>query len=229
MEAMKHTAVRTRRLNGALRYNGAIVLKYDIKYPEFYSKRYPLSAKKMSAVYRQRALLLLRRIRTSLYNNAVEDYKNSIANGYPIHTYEAMQTFNITYNEDCLLSLYMEYYEYTGGAHGSTERASQTWNMNIGRTLPLAAFFKKGYNYTDRLKELINEQIAEQIANGTGAYFDNYSELVDKTFNPENYYLTRYALTVYFQQYDIAPYASGIPTFMLPYAEAGVILPVCYK
>ena len=227
MEAMKYTAVRTLRLNGALRYNGVPVVKYDIKYPEFYSARYPFAARRMNAFYRQKAAMLYRHIRTDLYSAAVADYKNSIANNFPVHTYEAIQTFNITYNEDCLLSLYMEYYEYTGGAHGSTERTSQTWNMNNGRILPLSAFFRRNFNYTEHLKKIINKQIAEQTADGTGAYFDNYRELVDKTFNPESYYLTPEALAIYFQQYDIAPYSSGIPTFMIPYAEAGVILPDC--
>lgn len=227
MEAMKYAAVRTLRLNGTLRYNGVPVVKYDIKYPEFYSGRYPFAARRMNAFYRQKAAMLNRHIRTDLYNAAVADYKNSIANDFPVHIYEAIQTFNITYNEDCLLSLYMEYYEYTGGAHGSTERTSQTWNMNNGRILPLDAFFRKNFNYTDHLKKIINRQIEEQIANGTGAYFDNYRELVDKAFNPENYYLTPEALAIYFQQYDIAPYSSGIPTFMIPYAEARVNLPDC--
>ncbi len=53
------------------------------------------------------------------------------------------------------------------------------------------------------------DQIEAQNAAGTGAYFDNYRELVPQTFNPAQFYLTPEGLTVYFQQYDIAPYASG--------------------
>ena len=32
---------------------------------------------------------------------------------------------------------------------------------------------------------------------------------------------------VYYQQYEIAPYASGIPVFEIPYADLGIEKPNC--
>jgi hypothetical protein len=48
-------------------------------------------------------------------------------------------------------------------------------------------------------------------------YFENYRELIIKYYNPQNYYLTPTALAIYFQQYEIAPYAAGIIVFEIPY------------
>ncbi|HWQ73960.1 MAG TPA: RsiV family protein, partial [Syntrophomonas sp.] len=45
----------------------------------------------------------------------------------------------------------------------------------------------------------------------------NYEELVEQTFDVNNFYCTPQGVVVYFQQYDIAPYASGIREFLLPY------------
>jgi len=72
------------------------------------------------------------------------------------------------------------------------------------------------YYIIDILKE-INNQIKEQLQAGTNYYFDNYCELVLDTFRLQNYYLTPNSIVIYFQQYDIAPYSSGIPVFYMPY------------
>lgn len=46
-------------------------------------------------------------------------------------------------------------------------------------------------------------------------YFENYCELVLETFRLENYYIIPNGIVIYFQQYDIAPYSSGIPIFYI--------------
>jgi hypothetical protein len=58
-------------------------------------------------------------------------------------------------------------------------------------------------------------------------YFENYSQLVNETFKANNYYLTKDGVVIYFQQYDIAPYAAGLPTFLIPYSQAGPVPPKC--
>ncbi len=58
----------------------------------------------------------------------------------------------------------------------------------------------------------------KQIAKDPSGYFDNYPPLVAGTFNKNSFYCTDEGIVVYFQQYDIAPYSSGIPEFPLPYS-----------
>ncbi len=71
--------------------------------------------------------------RNVLFNMAVEQYKYDMENGYPVREYDAVVKFDVTYNEFCIVSLYTDEYEYTGGAHGNTIRTSQTWNMEKQR------------------------------------------------------------------------------------------------
>ncbi|MFU2363539.1 MAG: RsiV family protein, partial [Clostridiales bacterium] len=36
-----------------------------------------------------------------------------------------------------------------------------------------------------------------------------------ETINFDSYYLTPKGIVIYFQQYDIAPYSSGLPEFLI--------------
>ena len=129
--------------------------------------------------------------------------------------YEIILEYNVTYNKDNIVSIYYDQYEFTGGAHGNTIRTSQNWNLSAGKMLPLSYFFPNNPYYIIDILIEINKQIKEQIQNGTNYYFDNYCELVLETFNLENYYLIEKGIAIFFQQYDIAPYSSGIPVFYI--------------
>ncbi len=104
---------------------------------------------------------------------------------------------------------------FQGGAHGNTKRESQNWNLQNGKQIPLKDLFPNNpYFMIDILKE-INCQIATQLESGENDYFDNYCQLVLENFNPHNFYLTPKGITLFFNQYEIAPYSSGIPTFLI--------------
>ena len=129
--------------------------------------------------------------------------------------YELYRETTVTYNNDKLISLYFDDYTFTGGAHGSTVRSSQTWDLEHAYQIPLQAFFRKNPNYQIDIVKEINSQIAKQIEAGTGVYFPEYCQLVLETINFDSYYLTPKGIVIYFQQYDIAPYSSGLPEFVI--------------
>ncbi len=196
-------------------YESSPILSYSVNYPEFSAPGYRASMEKMNAYYRRKAQAFLRYINGTLLKSAKADYRNSIQNGFPIHEYEAQMNFTVTYNQNCIVSLYTDQYEYTGGAHGSTVRTSETWNIKTGTQIPLQAFFPGNPHFQTELIQQIDNQISEQISAGQNNYFDNYRELVAKYFNPAQYYLTPAGLVIYYQQYDIAPYATGLPVFTI--------------
>ncbi len=227
MELIKKITYTTATLSDTVSAGGTPVLTYAIDYPVFTSRQYAPAARTMNAYYELSARGYEAHVKTALTKAALADYKNSIKNGYPVHEYEVKQVFDVTYDRNCAVSLYQDRYEYTGGAHGTTARTSQTWSLLTGKQLPLRTLFPENKHYKEDLKQAIDTQIAQQIENGTGAYFDDYKKLVQKTFDPKSYYLTPENLVIYFQQYDIAPYASGIPTFPIPYDAVGASLPHC--
>lgn len=192
-------------LKKELFYNEELVLKYYIEYPSICSNK----ASKFNNYNERLAFELKEKAENELFNQAVELYKYNKENGYPIMVYEVYRNFEITYNCNNIVSLYIDEYIFLGGAHGNTIRTSQTWNLNCGCMIPLENFYPNNpYFILNILKE-----INKQISCNPEIYFDNTCNLVLNTFNPNSFYFTKNGVTVYFQQYDIAPYSSGIRTF----------------
>lgn len=227
---MEETGVilRPKEIKRTLRYMGEPAVCIDIVYPYLESQRFLQATKRLNGLYHARALVTDSYFEARLYPAAKENWDYAKANGYPFHTYEGALQFTGAMNFNCTLSLYFDRYEYEGGAHGTTLRTSDSWNLqNNGRRILLGELFPDGSNYTRTIKDAVIARIARQNAEGTGAYFPDYAKLVEQTFKPEQFYLTDGALAVYFQQYDIAPYSSGIPVFRLPYGSVGAKRPDC--
>lgn len=210
-------------------YQSTLILRYKINYPQFRSEAFRQAVARINRYYRARALAFRQYCERRLFPMAVEDYRNSIANGYPVHVYEAQDDYTVTYLQNCALSLFFDRYEYTGGAHGTTARSSETWDLQTGRRITLGRLFPPGVNERDFVIREVNRQIAEQIQNGNNIYFDNYQQLVEQTFDPASFFLTPEGAAVYFQQYDIAPYSSGIPVFLIPYSTGPIRQPSCRR
>lgn len=209
-------------------YQNEVILKYRIEFPQIGSTSFQVGKTRFNEFYRQKATELKTYAENELYKMAVDSYEFAKKNDYPIMQYELVLEYTVTYNEICVVSIYLDQYTFTGGAHGNTVRSSQTWNLKNGDMLTLNELFNSNDNYIiDILKE-INLQIANEISIGENYYFDNYSELLVQNFNPQSFYLTPLGVAIYYQQYDIAPYSSGIPTFVINYNIMPINLPYCY-
>lgn len=200
-----------------LEYQQIPVLNYTYSTPIFSSFQYQNSVSMVNQYYTKHAQNFLWRINHELLPAAISDYQNSLKTGYPFHPYDVTHTYKITYNENGLLSLYCDLYEFTGGAHGNTNRESQTWCIAHGQLLTLKDFFPDDPHYISNIQNEIIRQINARIKAGNNIYFNNYAELVKQTFTPKNFYLTARGIVIYFQQYDIAPYASGMPSFLISF------------
>lgn len=220
--------VRERVIQQDMYYKDNIVMKYTIKYPQFISATYQPLANKLNSLYRTKAVMYERSNIMNLYQMAMVEYEYSIANNYPIHQFEAYVDYVVTYNENCFLSLYFDQYEYAGGAHGLTVRTSDTWNLPKSKRVELYEMLlpcrSTGIAY---VLETIDQQIENEIKQGNIVFFDDYQKLVRESFKTNNFYLTEDGIVIYFQQYDIAPYVYGLPTFTIPYCQGGAAMPKC--
>ena len=201
--------VEKRVLQKNLRYKGTVILKYRIEYPQIFN------FEKFNIYNYRKAVALQRECETTLFNEAKELYEYNMKNGYPVMTYEIISEVTITYNHEPLVSLYIDEYRFTGGAHGNTLRTSQNWNLRDSEMIPLSKWFDDS-NYVSKLIDNINNQIQKNIENGNNIYFENYCCLTSKNFRVENYYIKNGLINIYYQQYDIAPYSSGIISFVIP-------------
>lgn len=201
--------VQSRTLQRRLIYDGTVILKYRITFPQI------RGANSFNKYNYTRAIELQRRCENELFEDAKKTYEYNKQNGYPVMVYEIISDFTLTYNLGNLISLYSDEYIFTGGAHGITTRTSQTWDMKDGKMLRLQDFFKDNPNYVSSIISNINEQIAKNIENGNNIYFEDYCCLTSANFRVENFYLYGQYVVIYYQQYDIAPYSSGILNFFI--------------
>lgn len=216
-----------------LLYQNEIVLSYTIKYPNFLmpSTSIAITEKckqfinQLNMYYSIKTVMYEKYHINQLYQMAIENYEYSKANNYPVRKYEVYTTFTVTYNQDCILSLYTDQYEYTGGAHGMTKRMADSWDLIEAKRIELSDLFPGRKDYKEYSINTIMRQIEKDIASENNFYFENYAELVKENFDSKNFYLTEEGVVIYFDLYEIAPYASGILTFTIPYSEEGPTLP----
>lgn len=125
--------------------------------------------------------------------------------------YEINLQYKITNNSNSLISLYSDFFNYTGGAHGNTIRYAYTINKEKEEILSLKDLFNKGYDYN----KIINDEIKKQININPEKYFESAKQFQEISYE-QNFYIEKDNLVIYYQQYEIAPYASGIPEFKIP-------------
>lgn len=203
--------INTNLIEREMKYDNNVVLKYHIEYPSIVIPNNRNGERKFNTYNEKLALALQKKSENELYKESVELYKYNKSNNYPIMVYDIYRNYNVTFNSKALVSLYFDEYIFSGGANGNTTRTSQTWDFNYNYMLQLYEFFYKNpYFLIDILKKINN-----QISNNPNNYFPDSCNLVLETFNPLNYYLTPQGIAIYFQQYDIAPHSSGIPTFIV--------------
>ena len=205
-------------LTDQMDYQNSVVLNCQIRYPQFNNASCNQEAlQTINQYYVTQASEKGRYCRTVLYPQAAEEANYSRDRSFPFFPYEFNVSYVVTYSRDCIFSLFSEQYTFTGGAHGSTLRTSETWDAESGRQMTLNDFYSDNPSYIHDIQNWIQLEIAERLKANPGTYFDNYPQLLCNSFHPENFYMTPEGIVIYYQQYDIAPYSSGIPEFLLPF------------
>ena len=136
---------------------------------------------------------------------ADEYYKDKPA---PLMPYQLYARYKITNNSD-IISFYIDYYQFSGGAHGITNRIAYNIEKSSGIEMQLKDIFKDNY------KDVINKEISRQINKDPDRYFtgkDGFNGIGDN----QNFYIKNNTVVIYFGLYEIAPYASGISEFIIP-------------
>lgn len=127
--------------------------------------------------------------------------------------YQVSGTYTVTYNNHGILSFFTDVFLYAGGIRGITYRYGTTLRAREGGPVFLTELFPAETDAVCRVVDFLTEQNPE-IRPGIAAHFA-----------PENAYLTQQGLAVFYQPHTIAPPAGGIPSFTMPYTEAGPFSP----
>ena len=134
--------------------------------------------------------------------------------------------FDVKKNSDNILSILIKYYKYAGGAHGYYENVAYNIDIRNGNFLTIDNLFKEGSDYKNIINEEIRNQIEELIKldeQNKGVY--EFKSIEDK----QKFYIQDDNIVVYFDLYDIVPYAAGIPEFIINVNKIDHILKPEYK
>ncbi|NBD27644.1 PdaC/SigV domain-containing protein [Paenibacillus glycinis] len=119
--------------------------------------------------------------------------------------------------EDGILSFKVLTYTFTGGAHGGT--IADTYNVrNAAKASPVKLKDLFGSNY----KSIVNRAVKAEIASRPDDFFaDQFQSITDN----QAFYVQDGIAYIVFQQYDIAPYAAGMPEIALVIPGIGAAVP----
>lgn len=113
--------------------------------------------------------------------------------------------------DNFVMSLVIESYQATGGAHGNTAVTTHCLDSQTGNELKLSDIVRN----TDKLPEMIMSAIDKNVNLMVDKNY--FEEAVKK--NELSFVLDNTGMTFYFSPYDIAPYSDGIVTASIPFFE----------
>lgn len=158
----------------------------------------------------------------SLHKEAVSYYNDTLKyTDFNFHKYSSTSLMKIHTADSKLVSVAVNKYDYTGGAHGMPEITCYNIDVRTGKDLALKDLFNVGSDYKSRL----NKEIAEQIKK----LDDPDSYTFESITEAQQFYIENGNLNIVFQSYEIACYAVGQPTFTIPLTKLKDILQVNIK
>lgn len=113
-----------------------------------------------------------------------------------------------------IIHLQTNQYTYTGGAHGSTQILTRTFNAATGRRVNFLDYVKKPQ---DMLGIIHDQLTADSVY-----LFTPVAEVP----MPQNFLINAQGVTALYNQYEIAPYSSGIIEVPMPYTQLENILDI---
>lgn len=118
------------------------------------------------------------------------------------------------FNNGDIASVWINWDNYTGGAHGLYWINSYTFNTVTGELYSFPQLFKEG----SQGLEYAIDKIIKEIENNN-SYFETAVEAVNSYDGNFNFLINGNQITVYFPLYEIAPYVAGIQGFTFTLEE----------
>ena len=138
---------------------------------------------------------------------------------YPetIAPWEAKIDGSVVYEDKELLTLQLQSYVFTGGAHGYSAQRFLNFDKKRGVALENWQLFQNREAFEQFVETKFREQEAipaEASINQTGLMFES-----DRFYLPENIGFTKEGVKLLYNPYEVASYADGPIVLTLPFNE----------
>lgn len=154
-------------------------------------------------------------------------YTELIENFEGTPEWEAMIAADLSYEDAHLLSIRMQSYLFTGGAHGFEEVRYLNFDKRRGRVIEGINMFANYAPVLTLAEEMF--RMAQAIPaggdiNSTGFMFEG-----DQFYLPETIGFDSHGMVLHYNQYEVSSYADGPITITLPWAEVIPLLKKRYR
>lgn len=154
----------------------------------------------------------------AICNDFIAQYKeflNEDSNSFP---WEATATAYVDYQTPKIVNIYLDFYSFTGGAHGYSAMRSFFIDAKTGKQIKTEDLFTDIKNFTKFAEEKFRKQqnIPKKAnINETGYWFTD-----EKFHLPKNIFLSKKGIRLIYNQYEIASYAEGPIELLIPQQDA---------
>ncbi len=144
------------------------------------------------------------------------------------YSFSNYQQLGIARHDERVVSLIVLSSLYSGGTHPNSAQVAYNLDMENQRILRLEDIIAE--SGAGELAKLVLEKVDEKFApiDGGNGLFDDYAATIETSMTYGNmtayWYLNDVGLVVFYNQYELGPYAAGIIKAELPYDELDGIL-----
>jgi hypothetical protein len=165
---------------------------------------------------------LAKHVRAS-YNAYVElerteqEHREQYSGDFPesMLDYEYDMSYEVKYNENNLLSILIYDYMYTGGAHGMSTVTAYNFNVLTGQRLYLSDV-AKSQSALNKIKKYVITDLTNRANRGESIFIEELSDV--EINNQRPFYFIPNGIAIKFYEYEVAPYAAGMPEVKVPYS-----------
>jgi hypothetical protein len=127
----------------------------------------------------------------------------------------------LLYHSDKIVSIEMEEYSFTGGAHPNYNTTLFNFDLISGETIRLEDYIVD----QEKLKAIASEKFRKVREIKKGQSFESAGFLFGESFTlPSNFALTEEGLYLFYNPYEVGAYVLGPTAFTIPYEEIESIM-----
>jgi hypothetical protein len=137
----------------------------------------------------------------------------------PTQPFDFIASWQSSQINDKYISFVINMYYFVGGAHGANEIHAFNYDLQKEQEITINDFLNSSQQSFDNLAKLANQDVTSQLQSNGLEISDFIKQMIDQGTSPtadnyKNFTFNYNSLTIYFQQYQVAPGAAGSVTTM---------------
>ena len=161
-------------------------------------------------------------IRDEYIASMIEGLKREIASYEEdlVFRYSLAIDYQIISFDENIISICLDVYPYLGGAHGMLYFETINYDINNIKIIELEDLFESGYDYAGAISEYCRNDLNRQILGVESEADEGWiEEGTDSVDDLSNFLIAPYGLIIKFPAYQVAAYAGGDFSVIIPYSQ----------